>query len=101
MSNFKKHAHLGKCDVCGKETQVAVAASSMGPVSLSYCENCLAKGAEPYEFMVAYISCAGNWPEDINQDSQARVRSILSYLGKTEEEFATDVAAMVDKYETF
>lgn len=101
MLNFEKHAHSGKCDVCGKETQVVIAASSMGPVSLSYCEDCLGAGAEPYEFMASYISCAGNWPEDISPEAQTRVRSILSYLGKTEEEFSRDVASVADQYGVF
>ena len=91
MSNFEKHAYFGK------EAMVAVCASSMGPVSLSYCEECLALGVEPYNFMVSYIACAGEWPDDISPEMQTRVRWLLAFHNKTEEEFAKDVSAAVEQ----
>lgn len=94
MSNFDKYAYTGKCDVCGKETQVADCASTMGPVTLAYCKDCLESGAEPYSFMTAYISCAGMWPDDIRPEVQERVRRLLTFHGKTEAEFAEAVSAL-------
>lgn len=93
MSKFDAHAHIGKCDVCGKETKVAVCASTMGPVSLSYCEECLRNAAEPYGFMVAFAACAGEWPNGVSQEAQARIRKLLTLHNKTEEEFSQDVSA--------
>lgn len=93
MSEFDKYAHDGKCDVCGKETRVVVCASTMGPVSLAYCEDCHANTAEPYNLMTAYIACAGEWPKDISPEGQARVCRLLAYHGKIETEFTEDVAA--------
>lgn len=93
MSDFDKRAYDGKCDVCGKETRVAVCASTMGPVSLSYCEECLRNAAEPYSFMVAFAACAGEWPDGISGEAQARIRKLLAFHGKTEEEFSQDVSA--------
>lgn len=81
----------GRCDVCGKSGKIYVAASTMGPVSFAYCEQCLANGAEPYQAMVSYVACAGHFPNDINKQYQDVVRSILRYLGKTESEFISDV----------
>lgn len=94
MSNFDQHARAGKCGVCGKETMVAVCASTMGPVSLAYCRDCLESGAEPYNFMVAYVALAGEWPGDIRPEARARVRGLLAFHNKTEAEFAEDIAAM-------
>ena len=66
MPKFEEIAHEGRCDVCGKQTNVAVCASSCGPISLAYCRSCLEAGLEPYGIMLAYISGAGHWPDDIN-----------------------------------
>ena len=66
MPKFEEIAHKGRCDVCGKQTDVAVCASSCGPISLAYCRSCLEAGLEPYGIMLAYISGAGHWPDDIN-----------------------------------
>ena len=41
MPKFNEIAHKGTCDVCGKQADVAVCASSCGPISLAYCRDCL------------------------------------------------------------
>lgn len=97
MIDFEKCAHPGTCDVCGRETKVAVCASTMGPVNHAYCQECRAAGAEPYNFMAAYIAAAGEWPDDINPNMQARIRTLLAFHGKTEEEFSKDVFALREK----
>ena len=85
----------GRCDVCGADANVVVASSMLGAISFAYCENCWNAGAEPYGALVEYIACAGHWPNDINEKYQGRVRSILSYFGKSEEEFAQDVESAI------
>ena len=80
-----------KCDVCGKEREAFVAASAYGPISFAYCEECLASGREPYSAMVAYIACAGHFPEDINEAYQKDVRRQLEFHGVSEEKFIKDV----------
>lgn len=87
---FSDMCHHGTCDVCGKETDVVVCGSGMGPISYAYCEDCLLKGLEPYGGMVAYISCAGKYPDDIAPSYRAHIQHILKELGKTEEEFIAD-----------
>lgn len=94
MSNFDQHAYAGKCDVCGKETQVVDCASTMGPVTLAYCKGCLESGAESYNFMASYIACAGEWPDDIRPEVQERVRRLLAFHGKTEREFSGVVSSL-------
>lgn len=79
------------CDVCGKETEVFVCASSMGAISFAYCKVCLTQGLEPYWAMVSYIACAGKFPDDINESYQKRVRYILKKLNISEEQFVKDV----------
>jgi transcription elongation factor Elf1 len=88
---FKDYKLPGTCDVCGKETDVVVCASTMGAISFAYCEDCFNKQLEPYWAMVSYISCAGKFPNDINEDYQELCRNILKGLGKTEEQFIKDV----------
>lgn len=83
--------YLGKCDVCGKETDVQVAASTMGGISFAYCFDCLHKDLEPYGAMVAYIACAGRFPDEINEQYQQHVRYILEGLGVSEDRFIADV----------
>jgi hypothetical protein len=88
---FKDYCADGKCDVCGKEDKIVVCASTMGAISFGYCEECFNKRLEPYGAMVAYIACAGRFPEDINESYRQHVRDILKGLGKTEEQFIIDV----------
>ena len=88
---FKDISMHGECDVCGKETDVAVCCSMFGPVSHAYCQGCLVNGLEPYWTMVNYISTAGRFPDDINERYQELCRDILNKLGITEEQFISDI----------
>lgn len=87
------------CDVCGKETTVYVRSSTMGAISFAYCRDCLNKGLEPYGAMVAYISCAGRFPDDINEVYQKHVRGILAKLGVPEEKLIKDVDCLLHSIE--
>ena len=89
----------GVCDICGKEADVIQQPSSMCPRTFSYCEDCMKAKAEPYEVMVSYIGASGRWPEDIKPTYQKKVRDILSYLGKTEEQFSADVQLLREELE--
>lgn len=80
-----------KCNVCGKEGETFVSTSAYGPMSFAYCEECLASGREPYDAIVAYIACAGHFPEDINEEYQKDVRMQLKLNGVSEEQFIKDV----------
>lgn len=80
-----------KCDVCGKESEVFVASSAYGAISFAYCEDCLQSGREPYWAVVSYISCAGHFPDDINEEYQKDVRRQLMLHGISEEQFIQDV----------
>lgn len=95
MPKFEDVSYHGECDVCGQETDVAVAASSCGPVSFSYCRRCLEGRLEPYGALVSYIAGAGYWPDDVNPVFRELVRRNLAFHGKTEEEFAAAVAQEV------
>ena len=80
-----------KCDVCGKESETFVTCSAYGAISYAYCKECLANGREPYNAIVAYISCAGHFPDDINKVYQEDVRRQLKLHGISEEQFIMDV----------
>jgi len=45
--------------------------------------------------MLAYISGACHWPDDINPAYQELVRKNLAFHGKTEEEFAAGVERVI------
>lgn len=91
MPKFEEIVHEGTCDVCGKQTGVVVCCSSCGPISFSYCHDCLENGFEPYRALVACISSIGKWPDDVNPNYQEFVRKNLSFHNKTEEEFIADL----------
>lgn len=101
MYEFKKYARIGTCDVCGKQTDVIVCCSAFGAISYAYCEDCFNNRLEPYYAMVNYISCAGLFPEDINEEYQALCRHILNGLGISEEKFIADVDAARSDYMDF
>ena len=98
---FEEACSDGKCDVCGAETKIVVCASSMGPISYAYCQSCLEKGLEPYGGMVVYISCAGHFPDDINEAYQDSVRRTLKETGVSEEKFIGDVDEAIKKMDDY
>lgn len=61
----------------------------------------LRRGLEPYGGVVAYIACAGRFPEEINEVYRADVRRMLPLWGKTEEEFIRDVDEMIRRLEEY
>ena len=90
------------CDVCGKEVkETFVCASTMGAISFGYCEECLRQGLEPYSAVVAYISCAGRFPDDINETYQKHVKNILKCLNISEEQFIKDVNKSIKKMDEY
>ena len=91
-----------KCDVCQKDVtgeDSNVHCSVFGAISFRYCKDCDSKMLEPYWAMVSYIANAGRFPDDINNSYQKIVRNILKGLGKSEEEFISDVNKEIDFYE--
>lgn len=82
---------LVKCEVCGKFDQPIVVCGAFGAYSYNICIDCLTEGKEPYKNMVAYISCAGRFPEDINETYQKLVREQLKLHNITEDQFIHDV----------
>lgn len=98
---FEDIAFAGSCDVCTEETDVAVIASTMGPVSFAYCKDCFEKGLEPYGAMISYIACAGHYPEDINPAYINEVQRNLKYRGISEEKFSADVEECIKSMERY
>lgn len=85
------------CDVCGENEAVGVAASSCGPVSFAYCQECLSAGREPYGALVAYV-CGAQSMDDLAEWIHPVVKATLSAEGKTEEEFFADCKEAFDEY---
>ncbi len=87
----------GICECCGRPGEVYVTSSACGALSLAYCLDCLKAGAEPWDELVLYISCAGRYPDDINEDYREIVRCTCQRLDRTEEEFAEAVKKAIEE----
>lgn len=95
-----------KCAGCKKAEGITVVCSMFGATSFALCDKCLKEGREDYRNMVNYISCAGHWPQDINDIYQAEVRRQLKLHNVPEEVFKFEVeraiaeeqAAMIEYY---
>lgn len=86
---------IGKCDVCGKETEVFAVCSSCGGISFSYCVECLCLGREPYNALVGM----GLTSDCINKQYREKILlPSLSFHGKTIEEFNADVEKLDADY---
>lgn len=96
-----------KCGGCGRAEnrpaeEFIVVGSVFGAFSYALCDDCLKLGKENYKNMVDYISCAGHFPQDINEVYQAEVHRQLKLHNKTEEEFINDVEfAIADEQHAF
>ena len=86
---------MGKCEVCGKETETQVVCSTCGAISFAYCQDCLNQGREPYDALVGM----GLSSKFINKTYKARIlMPSLQFHGKTIEEFDADVQKLDDEY---
>ena len=85
-----------RCAVCGRAA-ITVACSSLEAMSFAYCEDCLKNDLEPYSHVVAYVGCCGGkFPDGVSEELQRRIRHMLPFWGKTEEEFIHDVNLIAD-----
>ena len=85
---------MKQCDCCKKRVSNIHAVSSIfGAFTIGMCDECILSGRDSYELMVSYISCAGRFPDDINEAYREEVRCQLKLHGKTEEQFIKDVDA--------
>jgi hypothetical protein len=92
---------IGKCNVCGKEAELSVAASTCGACSYAYCQDCLKAGAEPYDALVSYIWCAGGRLEYINDTYKHIIAATLERVHKTPREFWEDVKKEDEAWEIY
>ena len=91
----------GKCDVCGQQTEVVVACSVMGPVSLAYCQVCLQQKREPYGVVVAgLVGCFPESLDDIRPALYPYIHATLKAEGKTVEQLLADIRAAEEEYMT-
>ena len=88
----------GKCDCCGKEGMVWVAASPCGAISFAYCEECLTSGREPYDAVVARLYGIDSM-EGVAEWFKPSIHATLKAEGKTTDELFQDVEAFGAEYE--
>ena len=83
---------IATCAGCGKtNVEGFVASSAFGAFAEAFCLDCLATGRDSYSAMCSYISCAGPWPDGINETYRAFVLEQLKLHNKTELEFVEDL----------
>jgi hypothetical protein len=90
-----------KCAGCKKAEGITVVCSMFGATSFALCDKCLREGREDYRNMVNYISCAGHWPQDINDIYQAEVRRQLKLHNVPEEVFKFEVERAIAEEQAF
>jgi hypothetical protein len=90
-----------KCAGCKKAEGITVVCSMFGATSFALCDKCLREGREDYRNMVNYISCAGYWPDDINNIYQAEVRRQLKLHNVPEEVFKFEVERAIAEEQAF
>jgi hypothetical protein len=90
-----------KCAGCKKAEGITVVCSMFGATSFALCDKCLREGREDYRNMVNYISCAGHWPDDINNIYQAEVRRQLKLHNVPEEVFKLEVERAIAEEQAF
>lgn len=61
---------LEPCDVCGQEAMLRIAGSSLGPVTLGYCPECVSRNAEPLQLIGTAIMLRGGAGSDDLEDLQ-------------------------------
>lgn len=93
---FIDYAHMGTCEVCGKEAPVVVAAYTLSSCSSAYCEECLNEGLEPYSDIVGIVWCVG-W-DDLAVGAKDKIERTLKKLGKTKEDVLADVEATEKRF---
>lgn len=94
----------GTCDVCDRERKLYVCSSSLAPMSLAFCTECLVLGAEPLSAVVTNVWMVGG---DLNAFHPAildiRVYHNREYRTIAEWATETDLAAICkqldDEYE--
>lgn len=82
-----------RCCVCKQHADV-VACSSIAAFTLSYCNDCIQKGYEPYDLLVSL-----GFFEDFSESYRENiVKPSLEYYGKTPAEFNSDVLKEMNAY---
>ena len=91
------------CEVCEKETKTYVVPGTFGSYSFSACAGCLNEDIEPYKFITygggfARISLK-RFPSYISSMQVDKIRRILKFYGKTEDEYIEDCKKAVEEFE--
>lgn len=92
-SDYETWKQTAKCETCGEQGIVGVAAMPGVPASFAYCRACLDANAHPYAMVVA--NTAMIYPDQAAEWWVAVIAGTLGRLGIAETEFGADVAAAI------
>ncbi len=81
-----------KCEVCGQERPLVVAAMPGVPVSVAYCRACLDANAHPWHLVVANTALIGGLDEAADWWKEL-VDATIKHLRRPRSKFDDDVAA--------
>lgn len=88
---YRKYLAEAKCDVCGNQGIVGVAAMPGVPGSFAYCRACLGANAHPYAMVVANTAMIGGLADAAEWWKQL-VDDTLTHLAIDRDKFDADVA---------
>lgn len=91
------------CEVCGKETKNFVVPGTFGSYSFSACAECIKEGYEPYKW-ITYGGGFGKiatkrYPSFVSTMQVDKIRRILKFYGKSEEEYIENCKKAVENFE--
>ncbi len=82
-----------KCDVCGSNKAIGVAAIPFIPMSAAFCEPCLKAEAYPWRILLANSWAMGGL-DNACEEWKEMVKSTCKHLNKTMDEFVVDLKTM-------
>lgn len=92
-----------RCEICGKETKTIIVSGTFGSYSFSACTACIKEKIEPYKW-ITYGGgfgkiAAKRYPSFICAMQVDKIRRILKFYGKSEEEYIEDCKKAVENFE--
>lgn len=90
------------CEVCGRESKTIVVPGTFGSYSFSACRKCIKEDYEPYKW-ITYGGgfgkiAAKRYPSFISSKQVDKIRKILGFYSKTEEEYIEDCKKAVEEF---
>lgn len=97
---IKTPIQMPTCEVCKQNVSIGVYCVPSVPISCAYCEECANAGAHPWWILVSNTACIGGLAKTADW-WKWMVTDTCNHLGKTLEEFNTDVQKSLNQLEEY